>query len=54
VVDSAVIMPISDIATEQTTATEKTKTAVGQLLDYLATHHDAAIRWHAYMIIDTQ
>jgi hypothetical protein len=37
-VDTTVIMPLNDIATEQTTATKKTKTAAGQLLDYLATH----------------
>jgi hypothetical protein len=42
-----VLMPLNDIATEQTTATKKTKTAAGQLLDYLATHPDAKIRFHA-------
>jgi hypothetical protein len=36
-------MPINDIATEQTTATEKTQTSASQLLDYLATHPDATI-----------
>jgi hypothetical protein len=46
-VDPTVIMPLNDIETEQTTATEKTKTAAGQLLDYLATHPDAKIRFHA-------
>jgi hypothetical protein len=46
-VDPTVIIPLNDIATEQTTATEKTKTATGQLLDYLATHPDAKIRFHA-------
>jgi hypothetical protein len=40
-------MPLNDIATEKTTATKKTKTSAGQLLDYLATHPDAAIRFHA-------
>jgi hypothetical protein len=40
-------MPINDIATEQTKATEKTQAATNQLLDYLATHPDAAIRYHA-------
>jgi hypothetical protein len=38
-------MAINDIATEQTAATEKTKTAAGQLLDYLVTHPDAKIRY---------
>jgi hypothetical protein len=42
-----VLMPLNDIATEKTRATEKTKTAAGQLLDYLATHPDAKIRFHA-------
>jgi hypothetical protein len=40
-------MPINAISTEQTKATEKTRTAAGQLLDYLATHPDATIRFHA-------
>jgi hypothetical protein len=40
-------MPLNDIATEQKTATGKTKTTAGQLLDYLATHPDAKIRFHA-------
>jgi hypothetical protein len=40
-------MPLNDIATEQTKATEKTKATTNQLLDYLATHPDATIRYHA-------
>jgi hypothetical protein len=40
-------MPLNDIATEQTKATEKTQAATNQLLDYLAAHPDAAIRYHA-------
>jgi hypothetical protein len=40
-------MNLNDIETEQTTATEKTETTAGQLLDYLATHPDATIRFHA-------
>jgi hypothetical protein len=44
-------MPLNDIAAEQTAATEKTKTAAGQLLDYLATHPDATIRFHASAMI---
>jgi hypothetical protein len=52
-VDPAVLMPINDIATEQTKATEKTQAATNQLLDYLATHPDATIRYHAsYMILN--
>jgi hypothetical protein len=44
-VDPTVLMPINDIATEQTKATEKTQAATNQMLDYLATHLDATIRY---------
>jgi hypothetical protein len=40
-------MPLNDIATERTKATEKTQAATNQLLDYLATHPDSTIRYHA-------
>jgi hypothetical protein len=40
-VDPTVLMPLNDIATEQTKATEKMQAATNQLLDYLATHPDA-------------
>jgi hypothetical protein len=46
-VDPTVIIPLNDIATEQTKATEKTQAATNQMLDYLATHPDATIRYHA-------
>jgi hypothetical protein len=46
-VDPTVLVALNDIATEQTAVTEKTKTAAGQLLDYLATHPDAKIRFQA-------
>jgi hypothetical protein len=46
-VDPTVLMPLNDIATEQTKATAKTQDATNQLLDYLATHPDANIRYHA-------
>jgi hypothetical protein len=50
--DPTVLMPLNDIATEQTKATEKTQAATNQLLDYLATHPGATIRYHAsYMIL---
>jgi hypothetical protein len=42
-----VLMPLNDIATEQTKAAEKTQAATNQLLDYLATRPDATIRYHA-------
>jgi hypothetical protein len=46
-VEPTVLMPLNDIATEQTKATGKTQAATNQLLDYLATHPDATIRYHA-------
>jgi hypothetical protein len=53
-VEKTVLMPINDIATEQIRATEKTQASTNQLLDYLATHPDATIRYHASdMIIHT-
>jgi hypothetical protein len=46
-VDPTVLMPLNDIATEQTKVAEKMQAATNQMLDYLATHPDAAIRYHA-------
>jgi hypothetical protein len=46
-VDPTVLMPLNDITTEETTATEQTQTATSQILDYLATHPDATIRFYA-------
>jgi hypothetical protein len=46
-VDPAVPIPLNDIATEKTKETEKMQAATNQLLDYLATHPDATIRYHA-------
>jgi hypothetical protein len=46
-VDPTVLMPLSDIATEQTKSTEKTQAATNQLLDYLATRTEATIKYHA-------
>jgi hypothetical protein len=40
-------MPLNDITTEQTKANKKTQAATNQLLDYLATHPDATIQYHA-------
>jgi hypothetical protein len=42
-----VLMALSSIAVEQTKATEKTLSRYMQLLDYLAGHSDAKIRFHA-------
>jgi hypothetical protein len=39
-------MSLNDIASEQTKATEKTQAGANQLLDYLAPHPDATIRYH--------
>jgi hypothetical protein len=44
-------MPLNDIATEQTKDTEKTQAVTNQLLNYLATHPDATIRYHASAMI---
>jgi hypothetical protein len=53
-VDPNFIMPLNDIDTEQNEATKKTQ-ATYQLLDYLATHPDATIIYHASdMIIHIQ
>jgi hypothetical protein len=46
-VDPAVLMPLNDITTDQTKATEKTQAATNQMSDYLATHPYATIRYHA-------
>jgi hypothetical protein len=46
-VDPTLLMPLNDTATEKTKATVKTQAATNQLLDYLATHPDATIRYHA-------
>jgi hypothetical protein len=45
--DPTFLMPLNGIATEQTKETEKTQAAINQLLDYLSTHPDANIRYHA-------
>jgi hypothetical protein len=50
-VDPTVLMPLNDISTEHTKATEKTQASTNQMLDYLATHLDAAIRYHAYDMV---
>jgi hypothetical protein len=50
-VDPTVLMPLNDIATEQTKVTEKSQAATNQMLDYLATHPDATIRYHASNMI---
>jgi hypothetical protein len=49
--EPTVLMPLNDIATEQTKATDKTQAATNQMLDYLATHPDATIRYHAFNMV---
>jgi hypothetical protein len=44
-------MPLNDIATEQTKATEKAQEATNQKLDYMAAHPKATIRYHASNVI---
>jgi hypothetical protein len=46
-VDPNVLMPLNNIATEQTKATKKTQATTNKMLDYLATHLDATSRYHA-------
>ena len=46
-VDMTVLMALSMIASKQTKGTERTKEKALQVLDYLATHPDATIRFHA-------
>jgi hypothetical protein len=46
-VDPTVLMPLNNIAMEQTKDTEKTQVTTMQLLDYLVTHLDDTIRYHA-------
>jgi hypothetical protein len=50
-VDHTVLIPLNDIATEHTKAMEKTQAATNQMLDYLATHPDATIRYHTSNMI---
>jgi uncharacterized coiled-coil protein SlyX len=46
-VDTTVLMHLNGIATEQTKAAEKTQAKLDQLLDYMDTHLDTTIRYHA-------
>ena len=46
-VDLTILVALSTIAAQQNSPTEKTDKEVEQLMDYLATHPDATIRYHA-------
>ncbi len=45
--DPTILMALSDIATQQSVPTENTKKWVDQFLDYMWTHPDATIWYHA-------
>ena len=46
-VDTTALMALSQLGSEQSVATEKTLADAEHLLDYLATHPNATIRYHA-------
>ena len=46
-VDSTVFLALSSIASEQASATKMTKKKAAQLLNYLATHSKAVVRYYA-------
>ena len=46
-VDMTVLMALSSIASEQTKGTERTLEKAYQVFDYLATHPNAVVRFHA-------
>ena len=50
-VDLTVLPALSSIVSEQAIATENTENKCAQLLDYLATHDNARIRYHAYDMV---
>ena len=50
-VDMTVLMALSSIAVEQTTATEQTMKKCHQLLDYLASNSEAKVRFYASAMV---
>lgn len=46
-IDMPVLIGLSTTSTEQTTATTNTAKKIDQMMNYLATHHDATIRYWA-------
>ena len=46
-VDSTLLVALNSIGSQQSKATKKTQDAVAQLFDYVATHPDATVRFHA-------
>jgi hypothetical protein len=45
--DPTIVTALNEISSQQAAPTEKTKLACNMLLDYLSTHSDATIRYHA-------
>jgi hypothetical protein len=45
-VDNTMLVALGTLAAAQTQGTEKTMDAIKQLLNYAATHPDAAVRFH--------
>ena len=50
-IDPKTLVPLNVISTDQTKYTEKMQAAADHLMEYLATHPDATIRYHASEII---
>lgn len=50
-IDSTILMGLNAIANEQSNPTEQTRERVLHMLDYLATHPDAIVRFYAYDMI---
>ena len=46
-IDSTILVTLSDLAAQQTQATELTMQKANQLLDYLASNADFTLRYHA-------
>jgi hypothetical protein len=46
-VDPTIVMALSDLSSQQSAPTEKTMKQVNQFLDYMWTHPNAIIRYHA-------
>ena len=50
-VDDTILPALSALASEQAEATTKTMHQIRQLLDYLATHPDATVHFHASAMV---
>ena len=46
-IDNTILVPVGTLASQQSQATQSTYKSLSQLLDYLATHPDASIRYNA-------